>query len=209
MANPRPTTITKPNVLVVEGEDDRSFFDSLLQHIRLSEVQIEAVGGKDQFPKKLPALRQMPGFFAPDGSPLVRNLAVVRDRDQDNAFESIANIVRKADLTPPDKHGKFSGGNPRVGIFVMPGEAVEGTMLEDLCLATVESHPAMDCVNGFADCAAALPNSPRNTSKAKCQVFLAAQPEIANCVGLGAKKGYWDLHSPALDALKQFLLHLR
>jgi hypothetical protein len=196
-------------VLAVEGEDERSFFDSLLHHIGLRDVQIEPVGGKDQFPKKFPALLQMPGFYAPDGSPNVKSLAVVRDRDQDNAFESIANIVRKADLTPPDKHGEFSGGNPRIGIFIMPGEAVKGTMLEDLCLATVKSHPAMDCVNGFADCAEALPNSPRNTSKAKCQAFLAAQPEIANCVGLGAKKGYWDLDSPALYELKQFLLNLR
>lgn len=208
MANPRPTTVTKANVLVVEGEDERGFFESLLQHIRLSEVQIEAVGGKDQFPKKLPALLQMPGFYAPDGSPNVKNLAIVRDRDQDDAFESIANIAEKADLTPPDRDGEFSDGRPRVGIFVMPGEGVAGTMLEDLCLETVRTHPATVCVNEFAACAAALPNGPKNASKAKCQAFLAAQPEITNCVGLGAKKGYWDLDSPALDALKQFLLHL-
>ena len=91
----------------------------------------------------------------------------------------------------------------------MPGRGVEGTMLEDLCLETVKDHSAMACVNEFVECAAALPDSPKNPSKAKCQAFLAAQPEMANCVGLGAQKGYWNLDSPALHELRGFLDHLR
>jgi hypothetical protein len=96
----------------------------------------------------------------------------------------------------------------------MPGMTVQGTMLEDLCLKTVEGDCAMDCVERFASCVAGLPDPPRNMSKAKVQafkshVFLATQPETVDSVGLGAQKGYWNLDSPCLGELKQFLLHLK
>jgi hypothetical protein len=40
-------------------------------------------------------------------------------------------------------------------------------------------------------------------------VFLAAQPEVVDCVGLGAQKDYWNLDSPVLSELKDFLLHMK
>ena len=213
MVNSGPREITKRGVLVVEGEDERKFFDRLLRDLAFSDVQIEPVGGKSQFSERLPDLLKVPGFFEPNGSPRVKHLSIVRDRDQDNAFESIANIVRKAGLTPPDNHGEFSNGSPKVGVFIMPGQAIDGTMLEDLCLKSVEDHEAMPCVDQFASCVGALPSGPKNMSKAKvqvfrAQVFLAAQPETVDCVGLGAQKGYWNLDSLALEELKAFLYHL-
>ncbi|OHB68032.1 MAG: hypothetical protein A2Y77_01750 [Planctomycetes bacterium RBG_13_62_9] len=82
-------------------------------------------------------------------------------------------------------------------------------MLEDLCLGTVKDHDAMRCVKSFARCVQRLPDPPRNPSKAKCQAFLAAQPEIVNSVGLGAHKGYWDFSSVVLDELKAFLAQMK
>lgn len=203
MASGEPRTITKRNVLAVEGEDERNFFEALLRHMGNLDVQIEPVGGKDRFRDKFPALLRVQGFDT------VRYLAVVRDKDDDHAFESIVNIVRAARLTPPQSHGQFSDGRPRVGVFIMPGGDAEGTMLEDLCLETVKDHPAMDCVRPFAECIQGLPCPPRNPSKASCQAFLAAQAEMANTVGVGAQKGYWNLNSPALDELKVFLSQMR
>jgi len=202
--------ITKRSVLAVEGKDEVNFFEVLLDHIHIgvAEVQILDVGGKDQFPKKFPALLKVPGFFEPDNSPRVRNLAIVRDKDGDDAFKSVANIVKTAGLTPPDCDGGFSEGRLRVGIFIMPGQ-IDGTMLEDLCLKTVERHKAMPCVDQFASCVGALSSGPKNMSKAKAQAFLAAQPEAVGAVGLGAQKGYWNFASPALAELKTFLNNLR
>jgi hypothetical protein len=209
VAGEGPRTITKRNVLAVEGEDDRNFFEALLRHMGIVDVQIEPVGGKDQFKNKLPALPKTPGFFDANGVSFVRHLAIVRDKGDDHAFESIANIVKAAGFTPPLASGRFSDGAPRVGIFIMPGQGVYGTMLEDLCLETVKNHPAMDCVGPFAECIRGLTHPPRSPSKAKCQAFLAAQVEIANAVGVGALKGYWNLNSPALDGLKGFLSQMR
>jgi hypothetical protein len=207
VADPKdaPARIKSKKVLAVEGRDEENFFDSLLKHLNITDFDIHKVGGKNQFPKKLPALLKTPGFFAPDESPLVTYLGIVRDKDEDEAFKSISNIVATAGLKPPTKHSTFSDGTPKVGIFIMPGNKVEGTMLEDLCLKTVEKNPEMKCVNEFASCVSAMEPKPKNMSKAKAQTFLAAQPEIANSVGVGAQKGYWNFESTVLEELKQFL----
>ena len=209
MPHSGPNPITCKKILAVEGIDEKNFFDKLLKYWGISDFQIEDVGGKDKFPKRFPALLKTPGFFAPDETPLVTHLAIIRDKNGDEAFTSISNIVANAGLKPPTKQSTFTDGYPKVGIFIMPGETVEGTMLEDLCLKTVENYPAMKCVNEFVSCASTLEAIPKNISKAKAQIFLAAQPEIANSVGVGAQKGYWDFGSPALEELKQFLSHLK
>lgn len=206
--------INSKKVLAVEGKDEINFFNALLQYMNIKDVDIRDVVGKDQFSKKLLALIKTRGFFLADGSSFVTHLAIIRDEDKDKALESVVKIVTNIGLKPPKKHSTFSNGNPRVGIFIMPGETVEGTMLEDLCLKTVENHPAMKCVNDFTSCVSDLKTTPKNISKAKVQVFksqvfLATQPETVDSVGLGAKKKYWDFESSALDELKQFLSNLK
>jgi len=209
-----PKPIKSRKVLAVEGKDEENFFDALLRHMNITDFDIRWVGGKDKFPVRFPVLLKTPGFFNPDKSPRVSHLAIVRDKDEDEAFKSIRNIVKRERLDPPARHSEFSNGSPKVGIFVMPGEAIDGTMLEDLCLKTVENHKAMICVNEYASCISTLEPIPKNIPKAKvqvfkAQVFLAAQPEIVDSVGLGAQKKYWDFESSALDELKKFLIKLK
>ncbi|MBN2180971.1 MAG: hypothetical protein JW715_03585 [Sedimentisphaerales bacterium] len=214
MPDPTPKRITSKKVIAVEGQDEKNFFDKLLKYLGFLDFQIEDVGGKGNFPDKFPALLKTTGFFNADGSPFVTHLVIIRDKDKDQAFKSIVGIVRKENLTPPENNGQFSEANPKVGIFIMPGDTVEGTMLEDLCLKTVEDHPAMKCVNEFASCVSNLPAPPKNISKSKATVFkaltfLATQPENVDCVGLAAQKNYWNFDSPVLDELKQFLNNLK
>jgi hypothetical protein len=92
-------------------------------------------------------------------------------------------------------------------------------MLEDLCLCTVEDHPALSCVRAFIDCIGkALPKKPpkvavaestcyypKNPTKAKALAFLAAMHEEVHRVGEAAEKHYWDFRHPRLTALKDFL----
>lgn len=201
-------------MLAVEGQDEVRFFKRMLETLGIADCDIREVGGKNKFRDKLPALKATTGFMAPDGTSLVTHLAIVRDHDEDDAFKSIAGFVKKLGFEPPSKHGCFSpeesaSGKPAVGIFIMPGERVDGSMLEDLCLASVEKSPAMECVRGFEGCVAELSPPPGNMVKAKAQAFLAAQPEIVNHVGLGAEKGYWDFDAPCFDELKAFLQALK
>ena len=201
--------ITSRKVIVVEGPDDDKFFECLLKSLGVADFDIRFVGGKNEFRNKLPALKRNRGFFDADGSCYVTHFVVIRDRNSDDAFRSIANTLKKEGFTPSEKPGQFSDDHPKVGIFIMPGETIEGTMLEDLCLETVNDRPAMKCVDEFSSCVSALKTKTKNISKAKAQAFLASQPEFANSVGLGAQKGYWNFKSPCLAELKAFLSHLK
>ncbi len=197
--------IHQRKILAVEGQDEVKFFEALLKYMRITDVEVHEVGGKNQFKDKLPALVRMRGFSD------VEILAVIRDADEDAnaAFESIRNILEKEGLESPTKMNQFSANTikPIVGIFIMPGNSDTG-MLEDLCLKTVKSHPAMKCVDLFIDCVLKLNNPPKNSSKAKAQAFLAAMPEIEKSVGIGARKGYWNFDSSELTKLKSFIKKL-
>ena len=197
-------TINEKKVIAVEGKDEVNFFNALFKHTEIDGFEIHEIGGKDQFKDKLPALIRMRGFSD------VEMLAVIRDADNNaaTAFKSIRNILKKEKLKPPAQANQFSDGSPKIGIFIMPGNSDKG-MLEDLCLKTVEHHPAMHCVKLFVDCVSELENPPNNIAKAKAQAFLAAMPRLVNSVGLGAKKGYWDFDSEALTDLKIFISALR
>lgn len=197
--------ITSKKIIAVEGSDDDKFIDALLRYVNIKDFDIRFVGGTGEFQNKLPSLKKTSGFYHPSGSSFVTHLAIIRDENGDDAFTSIANILRREGFVPPESHGQFSDANPKVGIFIMPGKTIEGKMLEDLCLKTVENHPAMKCVNAFYSCVNTLEKKPKNIAKAKAQAFLAAQPELANSVGVGAQKSYWDFESSALDELKNFL----
>jgi hypothetical protein len=196
--------IREKKVLAVEGKDEVNFFEALLKHLGIAGFEIRYVGGKDKFKKKLPALVHTSGFSD------VEVLVVVRDADDDPdaAFDSVRNVLLYQRLEPPDRIDQFSDCNPRIGVFIMPGNSDTG-MLEDLCLKTVGEHPAMEYVNAFIDCVSVLNNPPKIMAKAKAQEFLAAMPEIANSVGVGAQKGYWNLDSNELDNLRSFIGTLR
>lgn len=201
--DPGPISLNK--IVMVEGKDEVYFLDALLSSLNIKDVEVRDVGGKNQFKNKLPALIKLRGFRKN-----VEVLAVIRDADEDAnaAFESIRNIfirdLRNQDLEPPSQMNQFSEGEPRIGIFIVPNNSDPG-MLEDLCLKTVETHPAMKCVKDFSDCVSKLEESPNNMAKAKAQTFLAAMPKIVSCVGRGAQRGYWEFDSNELDDLKSFL----
>jgi hypothetical protein len=193
-----------PKVLAVEGKDEVNFFKSVLKDMAISEVDIFDVGGKDKFKTHLEALTKTVGFDK------VVTLAIIRDAENDAkaTFDSMSYVLTQNGLQAPASVESYSNGTPRVGIFLMPGHQESG-MLEDLCLKTISDHPAAKCVNVFVECVNELTEPPRIMSKAKTQVFLAAMPKIVNSVGLGAKRGYWNLQHNQMRPVRQFLEQLR
>lgn len=200
-----PEKISNRKLIVVEGKDDTKFFVKLLDEINITDFFVWGIDGKDNFNNDLPLLSKLPGFSN------LTHFVVIRDNDTDDAFTSVRNIICRKIGFPnaPSTHGEFTSGTPQIGVFIMPGEAVEGNAIEDLCLKTVEKCSAMKCVNEFISCLSALKDKPKNMSKAKVQAFLASQPEIANSIGQGASKNYWNFNSPILDELKDFLRNLK
>ena len=192
-------------VLLVEGKDDKDFFKALLKHMGISDCYVDDVEGKDNFKTKIPALVKATGFM--DN---VEVFAVIRDADSDaeGSFKSICTAMQKVNLKPPGKMNKFSISSPKIGVYIMPGNFERG-MLEDLCLKTVKGHPAMECVNIYMDCVKRLNVTLKNKAKSKAQAFLAAMPEIAASVGIGAMKGYWDFSSDELIDLREFVSNFK
>lgn len=188
-------------VMMVEGKDEVNFFDAMLRHLQIGDCEIQDVGGKDQFSVKAPALLRRSGL-----RDLLAAVAVVRDADADanGAFRSARDILRKEGLAVPERMGEYSSGKPRVGIYIMPGSGETG-MLEDLCLRSVEAHPAMLCVHGFMDCVQGAGLMIGNPAKARAQAFLSAMPEIVQSVGVAAQRGYWSFASDEFSELRQFV----
>lgn len=200
-----PEEIRNTKMLVVEGSDDVCFFTTLLKKLNIEGVYVSALGSKYGFNEDLPDIQKRQGFSS------LTHLGLIRDKDEDNAFESVKNILqRKMNFeTVPNENGQFARGEPNVGILIMPGSGVEGTMLEDLCLETVKHHEAMTCVDDFMECVSTLENPPLKPAKSKVQAFLAAQPQTVSSVGIAAQKSYWNMDSPVLSELKAFLENFR
>jgi hypothetical protein len=201
---PRPDAtivISKPNLLVVEGVEERVFFNALIGHLRLQNVQVLPIGGKTKLRDELGALVISPSFAS------VVSLGVVRDADDDpdGAFQSVRGALTSVGLPSPERPLTPVGTAPEVTVVILPEPGKPG-MLEDLCLQSVAQDPSMLCVEELFRC---LPTQglplPRNMSKARIQVFLASREEPGKRVGEAAQAGYWPWDDKAFDHLKAFL----
>nr|VFK16698.1 MAG: hypothetical protein BECKLPF1236B_GA0070989_11008 [Candidatus Kentron sp. LPFa] len=201
--------IESHRLLLVEGKDECSFFEVLLKQLGIEDVQLVDIGGKDKFKRKFPPLYNTREFQD------VHSLGIVRDAEDkaaDAAFSSICSILEKYPLPMPNAPSTVIGGKNqqrkdiRIGVFIMPNNADQG-MLEDLCLKSARTEPVFACVEQYMDCLSALPENdqPRNPSKAKVQAYLATRKEIANSLGVGARKGYWDFEHHCFGDIKGFL----
>jgi hypothetical protein len=213
--------ITGSVVLIVEGKDEEFFFNALLRHLGISGTEIFDVGGKTQFKNKLPGVLLHPGFREH-----VKSYAIIRDAEQNavQTFESVQNILQNNRQPCPPVHNTFATGPPKVGVFIVPGNAEKG-MLEDLCIRTIQSHPIMPCVDSFMDCidgkvvwpvptapdAPIIENyrMPNNPTKARAKAFLAGNQTDLPSVGVAAQAGVWNFDHESLQDLRNFLLQLR
>ncbi|MHB1767651.1 MAG: DUF3226 domain-containing protein [Phycisphaerae bacterium] len=88
--NELPTRIHCDRLLLVEGKDEKGFFDKWLLQIVASSVQIVDIGGKDKFHTKFPTITNLPGFRN------VQRLGIIRDAEESytSTFQSIKNTLR-------------------------------------------------------------------------------------------------------------------
>jgi len=221
--------VEHPRVLVVEGGHEEHFFATLLCAPDMQGVgplDVQAIGGKGNITAGLLALAKdgaWLGFY--DGGHEL-SLGVVRDADECAvaAFEAVTGALRHAGFPVPAGPEQAVTGELRseggptiqgvtVSVFIMPGQGRLGA-LEDLCMEAVAGDPRTDCVERLFACieekgeAITAPPSAHKLGKARAHAFLATQKEPDVHVGLGARKHYWPLDSPAFDPLKDFLRRL-
>jgi hypothetical protein len=193
--------ITASRLLVVEGKDEKLFFEALIQHIGLEDIQILDIGGKTRLRSALKALSSSPGFHK------VNSLGIIRDADENSegARQSVRDALQHAGLPDPDSS---NNANPRVSILILPPDEKQGA-LEDLCLKSVGRDPVMKCVDDYFRCIGRHLSdlNQRDLSKAKIQVFLAFKAP-GKRLGEATQAGCWSWNNEAFEKVKDFLHRL-
>ena len=196
--------ISKANLLVVEGHDDELFFNALVKHLNLGDIQVLPIGGKTKLRENLRVLAISPGFSD------AASLTIVRDADDNpkGAFQSVQDALKSADLTSPTKPFELCGQEPQIMIMILPEESKTGA-LEDLCLNSVAEDAIIYCVEKHFSCLEEQKISlPKNPAKAKVQVFLGSKKESGKRLGEAAQAGYWPMDSDAFTQIRKCLREL-
>ncbi len=187
--------------ILVEGNDQRNFFEAFIDHLSLVNIQIHNFGGVDQLRDFLEGLVDVTGFQA------VKSIGIVRDAETSAqaAFQSVQSSLSNAGLPVPNHPEDRAGSSPAVTVLILPGNNRPG-MLETLLNKTFAGTPEEACINAFFDCVEAIPTvSITNPDKARAYAYLTTKPKPHHSVGMAAKQRYWNLNHPVFDQLRQFL----
>lgn len=201
----RNEKIEKKLLIMVEGKDDKLFFDALLMHLDLDKslVDIISVEGKDRFPKEIKALPKIPGFF------LLEKIIFVRDADEnyEGAFQSMRDALKRNKFPYPRTTGTFSAqkNKLRTAIYIMPKEQENGA-IEDLCLASI-GEEEQKCIEQTMAC---MPSQPKKNklAKGKTLVFLGTRERPVNTLGIAAYENYWNFNHSCFENLNCLLQNL-
>ena len=201
----QPKEIKSRVQLLVEGNDQRNFFEAFIEHLSLADIQIQNFGGINDLRAFLLALINAPGFRE-----IVQSVGIVRDAETSAqaAFQSVQSSLRNAGLPVPNQPERRAGGSPAVTVLILPGNSRPG-MLETLLNETFANTPEDACINAFFECVEAVPAvSINNPDKARAYAYLTTKPNPHHSVGMAAKQRYWDLDHPVFDRIRQFLAAL-
>ena len=204
---PWTVKIVADYLLVVEGPDDKRFFEALLNRSGIPGFQVVRVDGIGNLQGRLRALKTDDDFVR------VASMGVVCDADdnRDGAFRNICRALRAANLPIPQEPLTMVGDRPRVSVMIMPPDKVgTGRMLEDLCLEAVTDDPAMHCVDEYFRCLEDQNVVQKGGArpKARLHAFLASRERPGLRLGEAADKNEIPLDSPVFEPVAKFLRQL-
>lgn len=199
--------------LLVEGNDERNFFEAFAEHLSLGNVQIQAFDGKDRLREFLETLAGATAFRT------VRSIGIVRDADDSavGAFKSVRTSLRNANdairssgvvFPVPDRPEQLVGERPALSVLILPGDGQKG-MLETLLCRTFAGDDVDRCIDRFFRCAEESGSAIHRPDKARARAFLATTPDPHVSVGVAAMKGHWGLDHRAFDGVRSFLTSLK
>jgi hypothetical protein len=192
---------TYPHLLLVEGIDDAIFFKSMMEYLGLDEIEIWNVEGKSQFRTKLSVLKMDSAFNSN-----VTSLGIIRDADDDPeaAKRSVKDALNTSGFAVPDESFVSAGSKPTVTFMILPNDSPG--MLESVCLKSIESDPAMTCVDRYFECLKTICQiEPKNIYKAKVQAFLASRMKVGLDLRHAAQAGYWPFDHEIFSPIRNFL----
>ena len=199
---PKPTGIKSEIQLLVEGNDQRNFFEAFIDHLSLENIQIQNFGGVSELRNFLEGLVSATGFRQ-----IVQSLGIIRDAETSagSAFQSVQSSLRNAELPVPDSPAKRTGISPAVTVMILPGDNRSG-MLETLLCESFADTSVDPCIDDFFACVENLSDvSIKNPDKARAHAYLITKPDPHFSVGVAAKKDYWNLDHRVFGNVRDFL----
>lgn len=211
-------------LLVVEGRDDRVFFEKLGTYLNIRDrFQITEYGGKDNLDNALLSVLGDPIF------PQITHIGIVRDADYlPGAFSSVQSALAYANRNSPsparhypipDTHTAFFGVRVQVAVLILPAPDLFG-MLEDVVLTALEHDPIAPCVNEYIQCLQERGVNPvqERLSKTRMRVFIEGK-HLDSEVSTGDDRrrtylsdiygmSWWTWEHPAFDIVKAFIQQL-
>ena len=191
--------------LLVEGNDQLNFFETLVSRLEIDGIQIQNFGGVNELTLFLETLASTREF-----KDEVKSVGIIRDAEASaqSAFQSVQGSLHRADLPIPDQPGQSACGSPAVSMLILPGDDSPG-MLETLLCRTFVDTPMNECIESFFQCAQDLPNiDMRRPDKARAHAYIATLPDPHVSVGVAAQRSYWNLDHAALGSVRNFLRSL-
>ena len=206
-----PKRIDREVQLLVEGNDERNFFEAFIEYLQLANIQIQVLDGKDRLRERLETLAGATAFRT------VRSIGIVRDADESAAVQSVQTSLRNAnrgakrwrsgEFPVPDRPEESAGERPLVNVLILPGGDAAG-MLETLLCRTFQGAAVDGCIDGFFRCAEESGNRIHRFDKARAHAYLTTRPHPHVSVGVAAQKGYWNFDHDAFDGVRRFLRSL-
>jgi hypothetical protein len=205
--------ITKKSILLVEGEDEKNFFDKLLKSksLEINDVQCISAGGEKSFKARFGNLSREEAFR------YVNKIAFIRDAEKNEAYsalDSIKSAVKSAKTNTgfdiecisslTDNVKDIVKDKMRCGVYIMPDNKNSGA-LENLCIKYMKTEPIHNCVEGYIRCAQSNGAILKNKSKAKIFAYLSTKIADAPSIGVAAKQGVFDFDNTCFDGIKDFL----
>ena len=189
--------IEKSIQLLVEGNDEKNFFEAFLRHLDIiHHVQVQSFDGVNQLSLFVETLAATDEF-----KNKVESLGIVRDAETSaqSAFQSIQNSLQFAGLPIPDQPRRRAGNSPAVSALILPDDDSPG-MLETLLCRTFASSSLGGCIDSFLECVQVeLGYGPHRPHKARAHAYIATQRDPHVSVGVAAHRKYWDLNHAVFE----------
>lgn len=214
MSRPSAEAIRSDRVLLlVEGDSDQIFVQSLLRNMSLdAHFQFLKLGGKDELRKRLI------GLYDSDAENIaVLGVIIDADRDARARFQSIRDSLQAAGFVPPAVPLQIEPGIRPVGVYLMPaGNASQENTgsLETLWRSILEEDTlATKCIEDFFICAqlATLDVHEKNWISAYQAIRNQRSSDYSRDARYAFQSSWWTSkhwEHPALNPLHDFLKRL-
>lgn len=221
MAEYKAISIIKEHLLLVEGEDEKEFFDELLKHEQINNIQVFPFGGKDNLTcDEFININLMTSLKSTDLD--IRAFSIVLDCDNGNVGDCINKVntfIQKVNMHKPKGNEagiitfdkiksckQFTSRHTPIALYVMPDCESKGS-LETLCIKAVKNENFMTCIENFINCVETQNPNISHKDKRRVLAYLASSSEKCKQVrtGHGIKAGLFDLNSAVFQDVKDFI----